>query len=600
MRNTFAAKLLVHRIHLISPFLTSYRSKHFQAKQILKMNEAFLRYDKGNDMFDISFRYVDEVTMIDRQFNFSRQVAESVNNFLKRVDTNVCKIVNKKVERRKKKNAAYEAPDLAKDNVNSGKIMLLKNDVKVDGDTLCESLLQDSAELKLVIFEKTFLVKRNAPYITKILLPSCILAGFPTYPSKFESLYTNKKQSTFDWYRNDPVNKPNLWTYVGNGYLYVPSVTDIGCHLKISCEPRNESDSGSRMEVESKNVVEAGPGECPFDIRHQFTKHKLLGRSFRVISYNILADTYADSDFSKDVLFPYCPQYALDMGYRKQLILKEIIGFNSDIMCLQEVDKNIYEYDLLPSLYMLNYDGVFVTKNEISEGLATFFNQDRFEKLGFEYSIIAQNVDFPKFAAIWSKIDNDKTKERFLGRNTTIQVTTLRSKENRSEILVVGNTHLYFKPDADHIRLLQGYYAITYLHDVAKRIREENPECNVSVIFCGDFNSVPECGIYQLITKNYVSETCEDWKSNAEEVIKNISLTQDLCMSSACGTPDYTNYTPEFSACLDYIFYERDKFEVEQVIPMPSKEELTLHTGLPSVVFPSDHISLCADLKLKA
>lgn len=48
--------------------------------------------------------------------------------------------------------------------------------------------------------------------------------------------------------------------------------------------------------------------------------------SFRIISYNILADTYADSDFSKDVLFPYCPQYALDMDYRKQLILKEIIG----------------------------------------------------------------------------------------------------------------------------------------------------------------------------------------------------------------------------------------------------------------------------------
>lgn len=169
---------------------------------------------------------------------------------------------------------------MTKDNVNTGKIMLLRNDVEVDGDTLCESLLQDSAEIKLVIFEKTFLVKRNAPYITKISLPSCILAGFLTYPSKFESLYTDTKRSIFDWYRNDPINKPNSWTHVGNGYLYVPSVTDIGCHLKISCEPRNDSDSGSRMEIQSKNVVEAGPGECPFDTRHQFTKHKLSGRRY--------------------------------------------------------------------------------------------------------------------------------------------------------------------------------------------------------------------------------------------------------------------------------------------------------------------------------
>ncbi|XP_028050379.1 2',5'-phosphodiesterase 12 isoform X2 [Monomorium pharaonis] len=600
MRNTFSFKLFAYRIHLISPILIPYRSKHIQSRRVLKMNEAFLRYEKGNDTFDISFRYVDEMAKIDRQFNFSRQIAESVNNFLKRIDTNVCKIVKRKLDRKRKNNASLETSDMTTDNVNAGKIMLLKNDVKVDGNTVCESLLQDSAELKLIIFEKSFLVKRNAPYITKISLPTSILADFPTYPSKFEALYTVKKQSTFSWYRNDLVNnKPNSWTYVCNGYLYVPSVGDIGCNLKISCEPRNESDTGPKMEVESKNVVEAGPGQCPFDMRHQFTKHKLSGKSFRIICYNILADTYADSDFSKDVLFPYCPQYALNIDYRKQLILKEIIGFNGDIICLQEVDKNVYECDLLPSLYMLNYDGVYVTKNDMSEGLATFFNQDRFEKLGFQSSIMAQNVDFPKFAAIWSKIDNDKSKERFLGRNTTIQVTALRSKENQSEILVIGNTHLYFKPDADHIRLLQGYYAVTYVHEIAKRTQEENPECNVNVILCGDFNSVPECGIYKLMTENYVPETCEDWKSNVEEAIENVSLTQDLRLSSACGTPEYTNYTPEFSACLDYIFYERDKLEVEQVVPMPSKEDLTLNTGLPSVVFPSDHISLCADLKLK-
>lgn len=172
-------------------------------------------------------------------------------------------------------------PDLSNDNVSNGKIKLLKNDIKVDGDTLCQSLLQDPAELKLIIFEKSFLVKRNAPYVVRISLPSSILADFPTYPSKFESLYTDTKQSTFDWYKNDSVdNKPNSWTHIGNGYLYVPSVTDIGCHLKISCEPRNRSDSGPRIEVESKNVVEAGPGQCPFDSRHQFTKDKLSGRRY--------------------------------------------------------------------------------------------------------------------------------------------------------------------------------------------------------------------------------------------------------------------------------------------------------------------------------
>ncbi|XP_072743590.1 2',5'-phosphodiesterase 12 [Anoplolepis gracilipes] len=603
MRSVFAVKLFSYRAYLVSSSVfTSFRSKHVRPKHVLKMNEAFLRYENESNVFDISFRYVDEAMNVDRQFNFSRQITEDVNNFLKRIDISICKFINKKIERKRKKNSTLDICVLPKDNVDTGKIMLLKNGVKVDGDVLFKSLVvqENIAELKLVIFEKTFLVKLNAPYIINIALPSSILVGFPVYPFKFDTLYTDRKLSIFDWYKNDPIkNKPNLWTHIGTGYTYVPKLSDIGCNLKINCQPRNNTDSGSNMEVESKNVVEAGPGLCPFEIRHQFTKHKLSGRSFRVISYNILADTYADSDFSKDVLYPYCPQYALDMTYRKQLILKEIIGFNGDIICLQEVDRNIYDNDLLPFLYMLNYNGEFVTKNEINEGLATFFDQERFEKVGFKFSVMAQNIDLPGFAEVWSQINNCKTKERFLARNTTIQVTMLRSRENPNEILVVGNTHLYFKPDADHIRLLQGYYAITYINEMARNTQEVNPSCNVRVILCGDFNSVPECGIYQLMTKLHVSRTCEDWKSNVEEAVENVSLTQDLLMSSACGTPTYTNYTPAFSACLDYIFYERHKFEVEQVIPMPSKEELTLHTGLPSVVFPSDHISLCADLKLK-
>lgn len=174
-----------------------------------------------------------------------------------------------------------ETPEILQDNVESGKIMLLKDDTKVDGHVPCESLLQDSAELKLVIFEKTYMVKRNAPFVLNILLPASIMVGFPTYPSKFESLYTDKKLSVFDWYRNDAVNRrPNVWTHVGRGYLYVPTVSDIGCKLKISCVPQNESGSGCNIEVESKNVVEASPGLCPSDTRHEFTKHRLSGRRY--------------------------------------------------------------------------------------------------------------------------------------------------------------------------------------------------------------------------------------------------------------------------------------------------------------------------------
>lgn len=48
--------------------------------------------------------------------------------------------------------------------------------------------------------------------------------------------------------------------------------------------------------------------------------------SFRCVSYNILADLYCDSDYTRTVLHPYCPAYALHIDYRKQLIVKELLG----------------------------------------------------------------------------------------------------------------------------------------------------------------------------------------------------------------------------------------------------------------------------------
>lgn len=101
--------------------------------------------------------------------------------------------------------------------------------------------------------------------------------------------------------------------------------------------------------------------------------------SFRAISYNLLADLYADRDHSRAVLFPYCPPYALAIDYRKQLFLKEIMGYNADIICLQEVDTRIYHHDLVPILSNLGFDSMFAAKGgTVAEGVACFVDKKRF------------------------------------------------------------------------------------------------------------------------------------------------------------------------------------------------------------------------------
>jgi 2',5'-phosphodiesterase len=51
------------------------------------------------------------------------------------------------------------------------------------------------------------------------------------------------------------------------------------------------------------------------------------------MSYNILADLYADSDFSRDFLFPACPEKYLNIDYRKLLLIREILGWLNKVEC---------------------------------------------------------------------------------------------------------------------------------------------------------------------------------------------------------------------------------------------------------------------------
>ena len=48
--------------------------------------------------------------------------------------------------------------------------------------------------------------------------------------------------------------------------------------------------------------------------------------SFRIVSYNVLAEIYSDTCQSRDFRYSYCPPFALTLDYRKQLVLDEIIG----------------------------------------------------------------------------------------------------------------------------------------------------------------------------------------------------------------------------------------------------------------------------------
>ena len=126
------------------------------------------------------------------------------------------------------------------------------------------------------------------------------------------------------------------------------------------------------------------------------------------------------------------------------------------------------------------------------------------------------------------------------------------------------------------------------------------PDSHKPALFlCGDFNSTPECGVLEYVRNGVIPKDHPEWKSWPELEIQDFEMRHPYKMDSACGTPKYTNYTIEFKDCLDYIFYQTDRFEVSEVVPFPTESDLSLNTAIPNVVFPSDHIACVATLRWK-
>ena len=141
--------------------------------------------------------------------------------------------------------------------------------------------------------------------------------------------------------------------------------TEEDCHhsLLLECIPRNASgEEGQAVIVASKNSV-SSIQNTPTAERHLYTpSHLAEPDQFRVVSYNILANVYASSEYARRVLYPYCDGHALDQEYRQCLIAKELLGYHADIVSLQEVGSKCFSQFLQPTLHHWGYGGCFHAK----------------------------------------------------------------------------------------------------------------------------------------------------------------------------------------------------------------------------------------------
>ncbi|ESO96768.1 hypothetical protein LOTGIDRAFT_201951 [Lottia gigantea] len=557
-----------------------------QAVTLTSMSHVYVRSVPYEDKIQINVGYNNKT------YNLERRKDEEWTKSTVRLQTNIEKTLNNVSRKKKRRTGEPEGPPPKK----AIHVFLQRN-----GETLDENVPNVDAwntGVDLVIGDDKFQVEINRPTVKLLILPKSMLSGFLVFP-RIETEFSNSTDNEFIWYRetkpsaanNDLPTKSSL--EVSRGFFYTPTNADIGYRLRIGVIPRNGNRVGSEMYVVSKFEVEAGPGLCPFENRHLYTKDKSAEGSLRVVCYNILADVYADTEYTKTVLFPYCPPYALKYDYRKHLILKELVGYNGDVICLQEVDAKCFDYQLVPALSVLGFKGIFKPKTGSSEGAALFYQESKLRLLEqHDIDITPEIKTGSIYSDIWQKVSElPALKTFFEDRTNILQMGVFECVEKPGHVLCIANTHLFFHPNASHIRLLQIAVCMRHLQDILTQ---------VSFIFCGDFNSCPKSGVNTFMTTQHIPSDYHLWNSNGvEEKLTTLELHHSLNIESGCGYCDYTNYTTGFHEQLDYIFIDSNNLRVTQIIPQPDHGDITAHIALPSIVAPSDHIAQICDIQWK-
>lgn len=242
--------------------------------------------------------------------------------------------------------------------------------------------------------------------------------------------------------RSKPTYKKDEWQEVSNTLEYTPTEEDIGRVLRFECQPIRDLLHGEIVESQIEEI-KAGTGPYPFEKRHDLTKEQCDKNSFRVMSYNMLADTYVDSEHSREVLFAYCPVEFLNFEYRKQLLIKEILGYNGDIICLQEVDSFFFKQTLSHVLDRYEFDGHFNAKPERDEGTAIFVNRSKFRLLAkHDIDMMQWFQEDESCTALLEKVkSNEAFKELALSRKTEVQVCSEWNKNDGARKIAVGKPY---------------------------------------------------------------------------------------------------------------------------------------------------------------
>ncbi|KAF2868996.1 glucose-repressible alcohol dehydrogenase-like protein transcriptional effector [Massariosphaeria phaeospora] len=354
------------------------------------------------------------------------------------------------------------------------------------------------------------------------------------------------------------------------------------------------------------------------------------------LSYNILCDKYCTQS-----QYGYTPSGALAWDHRRDTILAELRERNADIVCLQEIDQESFNDYFRASLAHDDYKGFFWPKTRaktmaerearLVDGCAIFYKNSKYILLD------KQLIDFANTAINRPDMKGEHDIfNRVMPRDDIAVVAFLENRMTGSR-LIVGNVHVFWNPAYRDVKLVQVAILMEGITRLANKwakfpactekgmyrytngdgedgketpdvTQEPGPSLEyaegsqIPLVLCGDFNSLPDSGVYDLIVQGSVSNSHSDLGSRKYGNFTRDGISHPFSLKSsysAIGEMAFTNYTPGFVGVLDYIWYSTNTLQVVGLLGDINKEYLKRVPGFPNYHFPSDHVALYAQYIVK-
>jgi CCR4-NOT transcription complex subunit 6 len=125
---------------------------------------------------------------------------------------------------------------------------------------------------------------------------------------------------------------------------------------------------------------------------------------------------------------------------------------------------------------------------------------------------------------------------------------------------------------------------------------------DIPLILCGDFNSLPHSGPYELISQGKLAPTHEDLENRNYGSFTREGIVHPFLFESSYGKINelpFTNYVSNFMGVVDYIWYAKNSLGVRGLLGQVDPEYIARVPGFPNVHFPSDHLAMMAEFAVK-